>query len=63
MKNKLKTVAKEEAKNEGRFSAQSFATELAALLKEYYLATVRTAENAIVVRFLNGQQAILTVNT
>ena len=63
MKNELKIKAKQEAKDEGKFSAGSLANELVALVKEYYIATVRVAGNNIVIRFPNGQQAILTVNT
>lgn len=62
MKNEWKRKAKEDAKNEGCFSSESLASELAALLKEYYIAKIRIAENHVVMNFPNRQQAIITVN-
>lgn len=62
MKNKLNLKAKTEAKMEPHFSTEDFILELLPLLKDNFIAKIHTAENAIVMRFLNGQQMILNVH-
>ena len=62
MKNQLKSRAKEDAKFEARLTNESMIQELIPLLKEYFIATLHAAENAIVMNFLSGQQVILTVH-
>ena len=61
MKNNFKAVVKDEAKHEGKITTESMMQEIVALLKEFYVATIRTSDNAIIMRFLNGQQVIVTV--
>lgn len=64
MKNKLNLKARTDARLEPPFTAHSFLEELVPLLKEYFVANIYSAEeeNAVVLRFLNGQQMILTVH-
>ena len=62
MKNKNNLKAKAEARVEPHFSAEDFISELQPILKEFFVAKIRSAENAIILQFLNGQQIILTVH-
>ena len=64
MKNDLNLRAKKDARLEPPFTAHDFLEELLPLLKEYFVANFHTAEeeNAVTVRFLNGQQFIITIH-
>ena len=62
MKNENNLKAKAEARVEPHFSAEDFILELLPILKDHFVARIHTAENNVILRFLNGQQIILTVH-
>ena len=62
MKNESNLKARAEARMEPNFTPEIFMRELLPLLKDFFIAKIRSAENAIILQFLNGQQIILTAH-
>ena len=62
MNNELKIKQKEDAKKGGLVNPQELVQELVPILKEYFVASVRSSENHIILRFTNKNQFIITVS-